>query len=258
MSNQHPGQGWPTPPAGPPAADGYAPGYGTPGGPPNAYPAGPAAPAAPASHRTAWIGAGATLAAAVITVFGAYLLSPNGNGGGAKNPPQAATPAAPQAPSSAPAAAPAAPGSSASPAASAAATPSQESAAGAAGTVRWEGALVIAYAEDKDLDSTPPVRSEINSENDFAVFQFTGRMLRPERGAKALVWAEAGKVPSYADCAGVVDTQGTAKDFAMKTGMVVCGRTNAGRVVRLTVKQLAGDASKTQGTFDVVVWNKAT
>ncbi len=267
MAQQHPEQGRPTPPAGPPPAapptagppPGYAPGYGAPGAPPNAFPPAvqPAAPAAATSHRTAWIGAGATLAAAVITVFGAYLLSPNGGSGGSKNAPQAAS-SAPQASSSAPAdAAPAAPGPSASPATSPAAAPSQAPSASAVGTVRWEGPLVIAYAEDKDLDSTPPVRSEINSENDFAVFQFTGRMLRPERGAKAFVWADAGKVPSYEDCAGVVDTQGTAKDFEMKTGMVVCGRTNAGRVVRLTVKRLAGDSSKVQGTFDVVVWNKA-
>lgn len=262
MDQQHPGRGLPTPPSGPPPVGpppgGYASGYGAPGGPPSAYPHAvqPAAPAAATSHRAAWIGAGATLAAAVITVFGAYLLSPNG-GGGSKNAPQAAS-SAPQPSSSAPAdAAPAAPGPSASAAASPAATPSQAPSASAVGTVRWEGPLVIAYAEDKDLDSTPPAESEINSENDFAVFQFTGRMLRPERGAKAFVWAEAGKAPSYEDCAGVVETQGTTKDFEMKTGMVVCGKTNAGRVVRLTVKRLAGDSSKVQGTFDVVVWNKA-
>ncbi|MEU7556604.1 hypothetical protein AB0B01_30510 [Streptomyces sp. NPDC044571] len=242
MSSEQPGHGWQTAPADQTAGVGGAPGSG--------------APIRGSSHRGAWIGAGATLAAAVISVLGAYLLA-SGHGGakGAPAPP-AGQASAPQV--SAPTTLDSTPGS-ASPsggqAIPSAAAPSQAPSPKAAGTVWWEGALVIAYAEDKDLDSTPPSRSEINQENDFTVFQLSGRMLRPEYGAKALVWENSGTVPSYSDCAGVTKTQATAKDIEMKTGMVVCGRTNQGRVVRLAVKQLAGQAFDVRGTFEVVVWD---
>lgn len=240
---QEPGYGWQAPPseswqAGPPAA-GPAPGGGS-------------------SHRGAWIGAGATLAAAVITVLGAYLLVP-GNTGAGNKPPVAQVPPAPPSPSaSAAAAAPAAADSPSAPGTPSAAGPSASApAAKPAGTVRWEGTLVITYTEDKDLDSTPPVRSEVNADNDFSVFQFGDRRLRPERGAKAMVWPDSEKVPSYADCAAVVDTQATDKEIPLKTGMTVCAKTDEGRVARLTAKAQSGQASDTQGTFDVVVWNKS-
>ncbi|WP_412074991.1 hypothetical protein ACLF6K_02510 [Streptomyces xanthophaeus] len=240
---QEPGYGWQAPPSGSWQA-----------GPPAAAPA--PAPGGGSSHRGAWIGAGATLAAAVITVFGAYLLVP-GKTGADNKPPVAQVP--PASPSSSPsAAAPAAADSPSGPGTPSAASPSASApAAKAAGTVRWEGSLVITYTEDKDLDSTPPVRSEINADNDFSVFEFGDRRLRPERGAKAMLWADSKKVPSYADCAAVVDTQATGKDMPLKTGMTVCAKTDEGRVARLTAKETSGQASDTQGTFDVVVWDKS-
>ncbi|KQX53137.1 MULTISPECIES: hypothetical protein [unclassified Streptomyces] len=216
----------------------------------------PAAPPRPASHRGAWIGAGATLVAAVIGVVGTYLVSNNGNdnnagsnsnnssnnNGAASAPPATQTPSAPQTPE---------PSSSASSSAAAPATPSAKP----TGVIGWQGALAIAYAEPKDLDAAPPVESEINEDNDFSVYPFGSHMLRPERGAKAVVWEDSAKVPSYEDCAGVVDTLGTGKDMKLKTGLVVCARTNDGRLARLTVKELDGQASDTSGTFDVVVWS---
>ncbi|MFD3696953.1 hypothetical protein ACFWUZ_12505 [Streptomyces sp. NPDC058646] len=212
------------------------------------------------SHRGAWIGAGASLVAAVVTVLGAYLLGPGGSGGAAK-PPAAQEPPVSTAPaqaSAAPAtaAAPSAPPGAASGAAAGASPSAPAPSAKAAGTVRWEGVLVIAYAEDKNLDVSPPVRAEVNADNDFSVYPFGDRMLRPERGAKAMVWADTGKVPAYADCAAVVDTQATGKEMTMRTGMTVCSRTDEGRVARLTLKEQSGQGADTRGTFDVVVWDK--
>ncbi|MEU9293262.1 hypothetical protein [Streptomyces sp. NPDC048266] len=38
--------------------------------------------------------------------------------------------------------------------------------------------------------------------------------------------------------------------------LVVCDRTNDGRIARLTVEELAGQASDTRGVFDNVVWSR--
>ncbi|CAM5354356.1 hypothetical protein [Streptomyces narbonensis] len=38
----------------------------------------------------------------------------------------------------------------------------------------------------------------------------TTKMLQPDNGVKALVWKDSAKAPTYADCAGVVDTLGTS------------------------------------------------
>ncbi|WP_371677256.1 hypothetical protein [Streptomyces sp. NBC_01276] len=248
MNSEEPRQGWPTPPGYPPSG----PAYGAPGGPPPAAP--PVTPPSASSHRGAWIGAGATLVAAVIGVVGTYLAAGgNSPAPAAKAPavtaatPGAQTPAGAAGPSD-----PAPPQSSPSPAASAPRTPSGKP----PGTVQWEGALAIEYAKPKDLDVAPPVESEVNSDNDFSVFSFGNQRLRPEGGAKALVWEDSSKTPSYEDCAGVVDTLGTTKDMDLKTGRVFCGKTKEGRVVRLTVKQFGGGGGDTNGTFDVVVWGR--
>ncbi|MEU8777962.1 hypothetical protein [Streptomyces sp. NPDC048606] len=252
MSSEQPRQDWPTPPGYPPSGPPSAPPYGAPVGPP------PAAPAS-SSHRTAWIGAGATLVAAVIGVLGTYLVTGSGGSKGTPAPERAAAESAPAtgaqaqggaaAPSaSAPAQSPSAPQASASASAPAAGKP--------AGTVQWEGALAIEYGHDKDLDASPPAQSEINSENDFMVFSFGNLRLRPQGGAKALVWEDSSKVPTYADCAGVIDTLGTTKDLDLKTGRIFCGRTDDGRVLRLTTKTFDGGGGTANGTFDVVVWAK--
>ncbi|MFB7589274.1 hypothetical protein [Streptomyces sp. NPDC056169] len=235
----------------------------------------PAAPARAASHRGAWIGAGATLVAAVIGVVGTYLVS-SGKTNADPAPPAAQAPATStttpgeevrggdDAPSDASQSQGATAGtdstggtdSTQSPESSASATPPTTPPAKPAGTVEWQGALAITFDEDKDLDSAPPVESEINEENDFSVYPFgTTPMLRPEAGAKSLVWKDAAKVPTHADCAGVVDTLGTSTDMKMKTGLVVCARTNDGRLARLTVKEVTGQGSDTSGVFDVVVWS---
>ncbi|MFF6791066.1 hypothetical protein ACFY9C_18540 [Streptomyces filamentosus] len=291
MSNHEPIQGYSQPghPPGPPPGQqpGHQPGpaygpayggYGGHGGPPGAPPHVPPPPVtppgrSPSSHRGAWIGAAATLAAAVIGVVGTYLVSGN------KETPQAAPPAAttaaqtpagedgPTTAATTEEETPTADGPSDNPSGTASDNPTgtaSETPSGTAsetpsgpppGTVRWQGPLVIAYAEDKDLDAAPPVPSEINSDNDFAVYPFGDHMLRPANGAKALVWEGESKTPSHADCAGVVDTLGTSNDIALKTGLTVCGRTGDGHLVRLTVKKLDGLAGATNGTFDVVVWN---
>ncbi|MFE0649443.1 hypothetical protein ACFVZH_12740 [Streptomyces sp. NPDC059534] len=249
-SREEPRGHWPTAPAYPPAG----PANGAPGGPP------PGAPPQTTSHRGAWIGAGATLVAAVIGVVGTYMV-------GAGNSNQAAPPPARTPTTTAPATGEETPGgdgassdSPGSPGTSAPAdsptSPSPTAAPTPGGAVRWQGALAITYTESKDLDSTPPTESEINSDNDFSVYPFGSHMLRPERGAKALVWEESGTVPSYKDCAGVVETLATTNDMKLKTGLVVCALTNDGRVARLTVKELAGQSSDTRGVFDVVVWSR--
>ncbi|WP_338496644.1 hypothetical protein [Streptomyces sp. SJL17-4] len=268
MNSEEPRQGWPAPPGHPPAGppangghDGYGGGYG--GG----Y--GTQAPivvARTSSHRGAWIGAGATLVAAVIGVVGTYLVSSNKNENPA--PPTAQAPAtAPATPSGAETRggddAPAdasqsqestpGPETSAPPATEAPSTPPAKP----AGTEEWKGALVITYTDDKDLDSVPPAESEIGRENDFSVYPFGGHMLRPESGAKALVWKDTtNRTPSYADCARDIDTLGTESEMELKTGLVLCASTNDGRLARLTVKELAGLASDTRAVFDVVVWSR--
>ncbi|RSS53220.1 hypothetical protein EF909_27350 [Streptomyces sp. WAC01280] len=92
--------------------------------------------------------------------------------------------------------------------------------------------------------------------NDFSVYPFGDHMLQPEGDTKALVWKDASKVPAYADCAGVVDTLGTSTEMTLKTGLVVCARTNDGRLARLTVKEVTGQSSDATGIFDVVVWSR--
>ncbi|SED88215.1 hypothetical protein [Streptomyces sp. TLI_105] len=248
-SNEEPRGHWPSAPAYPPA------------GPAGRAPDGPrpGAPAHTASHRGAWIGAAATLVAAVIGVVGTYMVG-TGNSNQAA-PPPARTTTAPaggeetHGDEGAPSDSSRSPESSA-PADSPASPTSPTPAPTPAGTVQWQGALAIAYAESKDLDSTPPEESEINSDNDFSVYPLGSHMLRPESGAKAVVWETSGKVPSYQDCAGVVGTLATTTDMKLKTGLVVCALTNDGRVARLTVKELAGQASDTRGVFDVVVWSR--
>ncbi|MFH9958910.1 hypothetical protein ACH4OX_32500 [Streptomyces roseolus] len=247
MSSHEPGQSWPPQP-------GHAPGQ---------HPDGPAygvvhmvTPTRQPSHRGAWIGAGATLVAAVIGVVGTYLVSTGNDKGPAAAPapaPTTASPAADATPTR-----DAAPGADATPTADAATAPAQETTSAAPTgpaphSVHWQGTLVITYVEDKDLDAAPPVMSEINSDNDFAVYPFGDHMLRPDNGAKALVWKGA-KAPTYADCAGVVGTQATSNDIRIKTGLTVCGRTGEGKLLRMTVKEMAGQAGDTNATFDVVVW----
>ncbi|MFE5656169.1 hypothetical protein [Streptomyces sp. NPDC056431] len=273
MNSEEPrqGQGWPTPPAHPPAGppngghDGYGGDYG--GGYGGGY-GGPApiVVARSSSHRGAWIGAAATLAAALIGVVGTYLVSANNEGD--SPPPQAQTPVTS---STGPSGAEGGSGedssgdSSQSPEPTTSqetstppATPTSEAPpAKPAGTVEWQGPLVIAYAEDKDLDSVPPAESEIRAENDFSVYPFGGIMLQPGDEVKALVWKDStNKTPSYEDCARDIDTLGTSTETELKTGMVVCAATNDGRLARLTVKELAGQASDTRGIFDVVVWSR--
>ncbi|MEU2655892.1 hypothetical protein ABZ615_11235 [Streptomyces sp. NPDC007325] len=255
MSSHEPGQG--RPPQGYPQ---QAPGYGAygapppPNTPPHHTPQG-----RPPSHRGAWIGAAATLVAAVIGVVGTYLVNTRDDR------PEAA-------PAPAPTSATPTPTADDKAATESTATPTQETpqtptpppstappvtttpSGPPPDTVAWQGTLVITYVDDKDLDATPPVESEINSDNDFAVYPFGDHMLRPDNGAKALVWKGSAKAPSYADCAGVVDTQATSNEIRIKTGLHICGRTGEGRLVRLTVKEMAGQASDTNATFDVVVW----
>lgn len=102
-----------------------------------------------------------------------------------------------------------------------------------------------------------PVESEINQENDFSLYPFgTSYMLQPENRVKTLVWKDTAKTPTYEDCAGVVDTLGTSAEVQLKTGLVVCASTNDGRLARLTVKELTGQASDMTGVFDVVVWTR--
>ncbi|MEU3477183.1 hypothetical protein ACI2LO_00405 [Streptomyces sp. NPDC033754] len=225
----------------------------------------PPAPARTASHRGAWIGAGATLVAAVIGVVGTYLVNTDNDtkatppAAAAQGPDSSKAPES-QAPATTGESAPATPTATTSelttPPATPPATPPTTAPAKPAGTVEWQGALAITYTDSKDLDSAPPVESEINAENDFSVYPFGDHMLQPEGDTKALVWKDASKVPAYADCAGVVDTLGTSTEMKLKTGLVVCARTNDGRLARLTVKELTGQSSDATGIFDVVVWSR--
>ncbi|MEU3687505.1 hypothetical protein [Streptomyces narbonensis] len=233
----------------------------------------PAAPARGTAHRGAWIGAGATLVAAVIGVVGTYMVSSGNKGNANPAPPVAQAPAtatttpgeenqggdqAPSDPSESPEAAGSPEATHSAEVSESAEAPAPTTPPGKpAGTVEWQGALAIKYADDKDLDSAPPMESEINEDNDFGVYPWgTTRMLQPANGVKALVWKDTAKAPTYEDCAGVVDTLGTSTELKMKTGLVVCASTNDGRLARLTVKETSGQASDTMGVFDVVVWSR--
>ncbi|MEU3607232.1 hypothetical protein AB0E83_17575 [Streptomyces sp. NPDC035033] len=286
MSSNEPGQGWPTPPGRPPAGSPYngpaTPPAGSPyngpatppaGSPHGGYgtpPAGPAyggygtppPPSTPprrtSSHRGAWIGAAATLVAAVIGVAGTYLVNNRDKEPTAATAPSAssATPAddkptADGTPTPTPTDSASAPSGTPSQEALASATPSGP----APGTVQWQGVLVIPYIGDKDLDAAPPADAENSGDSDFNVYPFGDHMLQPDNGAKSLVWKDTAKLPSYEDCAGVIGTQATGVDIRLKTGLTICGVTGEGRIVRLTVKELAGLANDTTATFDVVVWN---
>ncbi|QES22458.1 hypothetical protein DEJ46_27940 [Streptomyces venezuelae] len=205
--------------------------------------------------------------AAVIGVVGAYLVSSNNNGNANPAPPAAQGPAtgttspgegvqggdkAPSDSSESPEA------TQSSEAAESSEPPAPVTPSGKpAGTVEWQGALALTYAENKDLDSTPPVHSGINVENDVSIYTFgTSPRMQLGNGVKSLVWKDASKVPAYADCAGVVDTLGTSTEVNLKTGLALCVSTNDGRLARLTVKELSGLASDTTGIFDVVVWSR--
>ncbi|MFF9144512.1 hypothetical protein ACF1BN_06635 [Streptomyces sp. NPDC014861] len=259
----------PPPPSAPPQSTAQFPNTPPPNTPPPNTPPPPSAPPVrPPAHRGAWIGAAATLVAAVIGVAGTYLVNTRDDRPEAAPAPgpSSAAPSADDRPAGGPATdategqgapdspeTPTAPPATTAPATTAPTTPAPSTAP--PGTVAWQGTLVITYVEDKDLDAAPPVESEINGDNDFAVYPFGDHMLRPDNGAKALVWKGSAAAPSDADCRGVVDTQATSNDIRIKTGLHLCGRTGEGRLVRLTVKELGGQASDTNATFDVVVWN---
>ncbi|MEV7726348.1 hypothetical protein AB0P15_16580 [Streptomyces sp. NPDC087917] len=217
------------------------------------------APAQPAggsgtSHRGAWIGAGATMLAAVVTLAGVWLMAPDQ---AAKQPSTANGPLAPADPATKAAGAPNASGAAQAPATAAQPSAPTAPAAQAGGTLRWEGPLVLAYAEDRDLDSSPPVTSPTNAHNDFSLYDLAGPQLSPQRGTKALVWETEGAVPTYADCAAAVVTRATTATIELKAGMVLCAVTNEGRVARLRVKELSGSVISPQGVFQITVWNKA-
>ncbi|MFF8834925.1 hypothetical protein [Streptomyces sp. NPDC015130] len=230
----------------------------------------PPAPARATANRGAWIGAGATLVAAVIGVVGAYLVSSNNNGNANPAPPAAQGPATgttspgeevqggDKAPSDSSESPEATRSSEVSEAAESSEPPAPVTPSGKpAGTVEWQGALALTYAENKDLDSAPPVHSGINVENDVSIYTF-GTTPRMQLGneVKALVWKDSTKVPAYADCARDIDTLGTSMEVKLKTGLVLCASTNDGRLARLTVKEVGGLASDTNGVFDVVVWSR--
>ncbi|MFI8326449.1 hypothetical protein [Streptomyces sp. NPDC085529] len=264
MSSHEPGQGWPPPPQGPPQGPPQAgPAYGAYGAPqPPTAPPPSVPPGRTHTNRGAWIGAAATLVAAVIGVVGTFLVNQDDDDPQTAPAPvttsAAPTPTADDKPTTDTPPSPATPDTDATP--DTAAPAAEETTAEASpsepapGTVRWQGPLVISYTDDKDLDAATPVESESGRDNDFAVYPFGDHMLRPDNNAKALVW-EGPKAPTHADCAGVVETLGTSNDIRLKTGLAVCGRTGDGRLVRLTVKKLDGLGSETNATFDVVVWN---
>ncbi|WP_282692020.1 hypothetical protein [Streptomyces sp. CC208A] len=201
-----------------------------------------------------------TLVAALIGVVGTYVVSTGNNTPAAAPapvpPPTSATPAPDDEPT-----ADDKPAVDTAPTADAAATPVQEEPTTAAptgpppGTVRWQGVLVIPYGGDRDLDLAPPVDTESGGDRDFAVYPFGDLKLSPDNGAKAMVWKGEANPPSYEDCLGVVDTQATGAEIRLRTGLAVCGRTTEGRLVLLVAKELAGQASDANATFDVVVWN---
>lgn len=201
-------------------------------------------------QRTAWIAAGATVAAAIITAGGALIgvaLSDNDDSGGDGDRGSASSPSAGKTPHASH------PGRTADDktarTASASAKPP--------GTKQWAGKLVLDKGNAngyKDLDASQPTPSRDEDTYDFYITGYfrDDLSLSSTKGTVSL-WDQGG-VPGYRDCAGSVEAAGTDTQ-KLKPDSVLCVKTSEGRVGRLSVTALPESGiSDGKTTFDAIIW----
>lgn len=188
-------------------------------------------------QQAAWIAAGATVLAALITTV-VPLLGSDDDTDDAPEPVAAptsqpsATPDATSAPASAD---PAQPAPDPSP----------------AGTERWQGRLLL-DTEPKDLDAAQPVG--VGRSDDGDVYLISRDEIEGWNGTTISVWSgDTTSPPGYEECAGTVHAEGTEQQ-ELTDDAVLCVHTSAGNIARLTLTEVERGTTDYYATFDAVVW----
>ncbi|NJQ00369.1 hypothetical protein [Streptomyces zingiberis] len=195
---------------------------------------------------TAWIAAGATIVAALITVLVPLL----GSSGGEET-----TGGAPAAVPSAPPSSPA-PGSVPAPASPSPSeetgTPGPDPGSSPAGSELWRGSLLLG-TEPKDLDAGQPAAVGYSDEGD--VYLLPGGEIEGWNGTVVSLWSGGtDRAPGYEECANTVQAEGARKQ-RLARNTVLCVRTGAGNIARLELTEL--DPGGRSGTFGVIIWSVA-
>ncbi|MGV9280496.1 hypothetical protein [Streptomyces sp. NPDC003730] len=198
-------------------------------------------------QQAAWITAGATVLAALVTAVVPVL----GSSGDDK---------ADGAPTVVPASSPVTSAPESSPA-SGSPSPSKETETSGpgdspspAGSELWRGSLLLDH-EPKDLDAGQPVAVGYADEGD--VYTLPGNEIEGWHGTVISLWSgRATSLPGYEECSNTVTAAGTKKQQLTKN-TVLCIRTSAGNVARLELTALGSDsiASDNRNMFDVVIWD---
>ncbi|SOD65492.1 hypothetical protein SAMN06297387_12229 [Streptomyces zhaozhouensis] len=197
-------------------------------------------------HRGTWIAAGAAVVAALIGAVATTVAARSGDGGESGAPPAASAPSAAeltQEPSSG--------GEDDAAPAEDTPEPSAPDPSATESSVRWEGDVVF-DGSGKDFDASPPVGAA--GSNDFGTGGAATVELHVLGGSLLSTW-DGEETPDHADCAESAAAEGVGT-HPLEIGTVLCGVTDEGRVVRLTVVEFP-DQYGPYAAFEAVVWESA-
>ncbi|TLS40615.1 hypothetical protein FE633_40455 [Streptomyces montanus] len=196
-------------------------------------------------QQAAWIGAGATVLAALITVAVPIL----GSSGDDKADGASTIVPTSSAPTSAPESIP----SSASPSKQTE-TPDPDHGSSPRGSEIWRGSLVL-DTEPKDLDAGQPVAVGYADEGDL--YMTPENQINGGKDTVISLWSgSTTSPPGYEECSKTVTAEGTNEQQLTKD-VVLCIRTGAGNIVRLKLTELGsnGLGSDYRNKFDAVIWD---
>ncbi|MCK1794726.1 hypothetical protein MTQ01_01525 [Streptomyces sp. XM4193] len=193
-------------------------------------------------QRAAWIAAGATLAAALITVLVPILASSDEDGGAAA-PSDGPTSSAPES-DSAP-----------EPEQSADSSRSPDSSTGSSsanGTELWKGSLLLDHSP-KDLDAGQPVAVGYADTGDL--YMTFANQIIGGHGSVVSLWAgPADTLPDFQQCADTVTAAGAGEQELVKD-VVLCVQTSEGNIARLKlIERGSSGAGRDHRNFDAVIW----
>ncbi|MGA5268708.1 hypothetical protein [Streptomyces lydicamycinicus] len=196
-------------------------------------------------QQAAWIAAGATVLAALITAVVPVLgSSGDDNADGAQTiVPTSSTPTS--APESIPA--------SGSPSKQTG-TPEPDHSSSSAGSELWRGSLLLDTVA-KDLDAGQPVAVGYADEGD--VYMTPENQINGGNGTVISLWSGGTtSLPGYEECSKTITAEG-ANEQQLTKNVVLCIRTSAGNIARLKLTELGsnGIGSDYRNKFDAVIWD---
>lgn len=195
-------------------------------------------------QQAAWIAAGATVLAALITAV-VPVLGSSGEDKTEGTPTIGPTSsAATSAPESLP--------TSASPSKQTE-TPGPDHSSSPGGSELWQGSMLL-DTEPKDLDAGQPVAVRYSDKGD--VYILPGNEIEGWNGTVISLWSgSTTSLPGYDECSNTVNAEGTKKQQLTKN-TVLCIRTSAGNIARLKLTELASDGigSDLRNMFDAIIW----